>query len=142
MKRTARIIDLSNPRVREDRISEIKERRGFWWWTCEKFHPSVTRKQRGYWFAVVVVYLADFLTEGMGEIWTEDQAHDFAKAFWLPPAVRVMPDGTEYRSPMSTKDLTTKEFAQLVDSCVLWLGEQGTYVPKPNEFEDKESEQT
>lgn len=134
-QRRARLLDMSSPRVREAVQLTAKEARGFYWITVEKYHPVRTLKQNRYYWSVCLDYLADFLTEGTGEPWDDDMAHEFSKALWLQPVIRVLPNGSEYRAVRSTKSLTTKDFAQMVDSLILFLAENGVEVPPPKRFE-------
>lgn len=135
MRVSARLVDLSNPNTNRNAQNEVKEARGFYFYALKKWYRPRTLKQNRYWWAICIPYLADFLAEGTGESWTEDETHTFAKRFWLPPVVKMMPDGGEYRTEPSTTTLTSKEFATLVDCCTLWLGEQGVDVPPPSAFE-------
>lgn len=121
--------------MREKAKRQIDEARGFYWWTNEKYHPVRTLKQNSYWFVAYVPALADFLSACFGETWTEEDAHDWAKRAWLPVVVRHMPNGDEFRMPMRSRDLTTKEFAEMVDQCKLMLGEAGIEIPERECFE-------
>lgn len=97
-----------------------------------------TSPQNRYLHGVVYVDILEGMRERARELGSEPpfrsklDVHAWAKWKWLR-TVRVFPGGEEEEVPGSTRKLTTKQFAEYVDSISLWGAERGLYVRKPHE---------
>lgn len=70
----------------------------------------------------------DFVGKEFGN--SKDEMHDFFKWEFLRQDVRL--DGLNRTVTVirDTKDLTTKEFAEYVDSIIVWCANEGIIVPE------------
>ena len=89
--------------------------------TIEKYIQKRSSQQRKYYFGVVVKLIADHC--GM----TPQEAHEALKWMFLQERGEYMP------TVRSTAKLTTKEFMDYIEQCVIWAAEfLQIVVPDPN----------
>lgn len=102
------------------------------------FGPArVTRSNRAnaYYWSCVVASFHDFLRE-QGESYTAEDCHEFLKCKHLLQTLVNRETGEVIgRAPRSTASLTTEEFADYLDRCIVWLADTfGIVVPDPREY--------
>lgn len=103
-----------------------------------KIEPKrVTRSNRAnaYYWACVVAAFHDFL-RAQGESYTAEDCHEFFKCKHLLQSLVNHETGEVVgRAPRSTASLSTDEFCEYLDRCVVWLQDTfGIVVPQANDF--------
>lgn len=118
----------------------LKSCKGKWRVELTRYRPRRSDAQNRYYWAVVVPMFADFLRE-QGEQYTNEDAHEVLKAAWLRKSIHK-PDGELLcESIGSTAKLTTSEFIDYIDRCVVWLADMfHIVVPNPGEYRVREPE--
>jgi hypothetical protein len=100
-----------------------------------------TKKQRGYYWAVLVPHTLIILRDicGYSEYRTPEQAHEFLKYLFNPDYVPNPESPDEVlRLPGSTKKMKKEQSIIFIDSIVLWGWEKFNYTfPAPKRKEDK-----
>ena len=89
-----------------------------------------TKKQRSYYFAVVVYTMAVELG------WTPKEVHEYWKAKFIPRNEKRI-GGEIIMLPGSTEDLTKEQKTQYVDFCIMDAAEHGVVIPEPRDQKHK-----
>ena len=108
-----------------DRLSFNEELKGFEGdvtITIEKPKRIRTWEQHKWYFAGVVPIIQDALKE-QGIRYTKEKVHEILQYKFLRDVVPVGHEGEFIEEIKSTKDLTTKEFAEYIDEITIWAAE-------------------
>lgn len=99
-----------------------------------------TKKQRGYYFAVLVPHTLIILRDicGYSQYQTPEQAHTFLKYKFNPEFVEDPETKEAVRLPGSTKKMKKEQSTLFIDSILMWAWEMFEYTfPAPKRNEDK-----
>jgi len=96
--------------------------------TVEPERKRRSLKQNAYLWGVVYTVIAAWSGHNVEEI------HEAMKALHLPMRELMTPTGEVLPLVTSTTRLDSLEFTEYVGRVKLWAGEQGLYVPEPDEL--------
>lgn len=96
--------------------------------TVDRYHQKRSNAQNKYWWAVPVA----LISEKTG--YTPEQSHA-AIVNELHYEIANGKDGMALKIPLTTRNLTTVQFMDLIDKVQKWAVEffDGLYIPSPNE---------
>lgn len=106
----------------------------------KKWRKTRSLNQNSYMWAAVYPAIANGMAELWGESVTPEEAHLFCRSKFLDRPLIDRASGQEMgRIPGSTAILTTEAFAEYLNKCIKWAGEDlGIEIPQPGCAEEQE----
>lgn len=128
-----RIIDLKHPSERQRLHDYIDKLAGkVCKVTIERVQKRRSNQANAYYWGVVVQAFSQFLKD-QGEWYTDEEVHEMFKFKFLRRSVVNKKTGEVVSEiTLSTSKLSTSEFAEYLDRCIVWLNDMfGIHVPSP-----------
>lgn len=140
MHKDAAIINLSNPEVKRELMTQIGRLTGLYEFYLKPRKRTRTLDQNKYYWSAVVQPFTEWLHENWGDVLLDkEQAHEMLKVKILGLTEKQLPSGEIVTVIPHSRTLKTDEFWQYVEKCSQWLEEfTGIIVLSPDQFYESE----
>lgn len=132
------LIDFSKEADKRHLWAFLKACKGKWRFEACRYHPRRTDAQNRYYHGVIVKLFADYLREN-GDVENAEIAHEILKSLHLQLPIVREGEIIGHRTG-STAKLSTSEFIEYNDRCIVWLADFfHIVVPDPGQYYTREA---